>query len=92
MEFATYEYFMLHMSGHFVSSIQHNAKIFVCLQILSPTALALLSPDTADITMIRSAENEYEVCPKISIPRYSSLLIMKQKLQNFIANIISNTY
>jgi hypothetical protein len=71
------------------SSPSRPVNTFIYFQIIAPTALALLSPDSADITVFeftnkKSVSESPFLSLKISIPRYSSLQIMSEKVLQLV--------
>lgn len=71
------------------SNASRPVNTFIYFQIIAPTALALLSPDSADITVFeftnkKSVSESPFLSLKISIPRYSSLQIMSEKVLQLV--------
>ena len=71
------------------SNVGRPVNTFIYFQIIAPTALALLSPDSADITVFeftnkKSVSESPYLSLKISIPRYSNLQIMAQKVMQLV--------
>jgi hypothetical protein len=71
---------------YFISYLQEENSFFQgklpsIFRILQPTAMALLSPDAADITLFPQKN-------AISLPRYSSFSIVVSKLNDLVNNLV----
>jgi hypothetical protein len=72
--------------AYFISYIQEENSFFQgklpgYFRIMQPTALALLSPDTVDITVFPQKN-------AISIPRYSTYSIVVSKLNDLVHSLV----